>query len=233
MLELGQGLRGAAIAPDSRSPLRGAGAECERLLSAPFSGISQEREVTSTPPVCWSHAQPVTILGLGHEPWSSILGGRPVFLIKSSCYSPRLQIFSPSLSRKGRFDPCPFCSHLTGNLPCKTRCLSPSLPHSLPFPFVPAPQSCRLSLVPDGGSPGPVLPGVHHPAHVALHRRVRTVPRLPLPRSLQDTVHQGCVPSPQAGSPSSCPQPSLLPPWHLSSCPPSPPGRSGASVSGP
>lgn len=43
MLELGQGLRGAAIAPDSRGPLRGAGAGCERLLSAPLLGNSQER----------------------------------------------------------------------------------------------------------------------------------------------------------------------------------------------
>lgn len=65
-----------------------------------------------------------------------------MFLIKSHFAPLQGYRFSPSLSRKGMFDPCPSCSHVTEDLPFKTRCcLSPSFPHSLPFPFLPPPRS--------------------------------------------------------------------------------------------
>lgn len=63
MLELRQGLRGAAVASNGRGPLRGAGAEHKRLPSTPFLGNTQLA-------VEWGHTPPhSTCLLVPLTPW--------------------------------------------------------------------------------------------------------------------------------------------------------------------
>lgn len=102
MLKLGQGLRGAAIASDGRGPLRGAGAEQERLPSIPFVGIAQLAADRGHAPPCGACLLvPLTlcdlllwVLDLSHV--VSYSEGNPTFPTKSHLIIPRLQTFLSS-----------------------------------------------------------------------------------------------------------------------------------------
>lgn len=105
MLKLGQGLRGAAIASNSRSSLRGTGAAHKRASSTHSFVTRQQTTQWSHAPLCNTHlfVPPVTAPtpSLGPELQSILLERKPTFPDKLYLIRSKLQNFTaPSRMRQ-------------------------------------------------------------------------------------------------------------------------------------